>query len=252
MADTGGLLVITAHPDDEALIAGGTLAACAAHGVPTGVVCLTLGEDGPISDPALATPGSLGETRREELSAACAQLGVRFIVCLRHEDGNLKWADPNAIVGRLVRIIERRRPNAVVSFGEDGLYYHPDHVATSELTERSVRHAALRPALYRAVWPPSLMSDLVSELRRRGLPDDLWGVAPEAFGSESECTSVTIDVRRFVERKLRALQAHRTQLPSEHAFAAIPGDLAERFLGFERFVQVGGAVDWLQETLGHA
>jgi N-acetyl-1-D-myo-inositol-2-amino-2-deoxy-alpha-D-glucopyranoside deacetylase len=249
---TGGLLVVTAHPDDEVLIAGGTLAASAAAGVPTAVVCLTLGERGPISDPALATPASLGERRGEELGAACAELGVRLVVCLRHEDGNLAWSDGGAIAAELEGIIDERCPDAVVTFGEDGLYHHPDHVAAAELTARAVWRASASPALYRAVWPPTLMSELVAELERRGLPADLWGLPPVAFGCEDDHAGFTLDVRRFAARKLRALQAHRTQLAAEHAFAALPSDLAERFLGFERFVQTNRAAGWLQETFGDA
>jgi LmbE family N-acetylglucosaminyl deacetylase len=96
------------------------------------------------------------------------------------------------------------------------------------------------------------MTDLVSELDRRGLPADLWGLPPAAFGSEDDRAGFTLDVRRFVERKLRALRAHRTQLASEHAFAALPSDLADRFLGFERFAQTNRGPHWLQEAFGDA
>lgn len=252
MSRPGGLLVITAHPDDEVLIAGGTLAACAAAGWATGVVCLTRGEQGPIADPRLATRETLGATRASELNAACTELGVEFIECLANQDGNLRWSDSDAIVSELTAIIDERRPAAVVTFGEDGLYYHPDHIATCELTARAVQKAEDPPALYRSVWPRTLMRDLVSEAKRRGLPTDLWGIAPEAFGSEDDGGSFTIDVRRFADRKLRAIRAHRTQLSSEHAIAAIPSHLAERFIGFERFAQLSGNGDWLQERLGHA
>jgi LmbE family N-acetylglucosaminyl deacetylase len=70
-----GLLVVTSHPDDEVLIAGGTLALCAAAGIETAVVCLTRGEQGPISEPSLATRGELATVRTRELGAACAELG---------------------------------------------------------------------------------------------------------------------------------------------------------------------------------
>lgn len=252
MIASGGLLVITAHPDDEVLIAGGTLAACAAAGRATGVVCLTRGEQGPISDPVLATRDTLGAKRAAELNEACAQLGVAFIKCLHNEDGNLKWCDSNGIVGQLAAIVDARHPNAVVTFGEDGLYYHPDHIATYELSARAVQRAADPPALYRSVWPRTLMRDLVSDVERQALPADVWGLAPEAFGSEDDHESFTIDVRPFAHRKLRALRAHRTQLSPEHAIAAIPPDLAERYFGFERFAQISGGADWLRETLRDA
>lgn len=253
---TGGLLVIVAHPDDEVLVAGGTLAACAEMRTPTGVVCMTRGEDGPISDPALATRDELAATRVRELDAACAVLGVDWVKCYRRGDGCLRWSDRSAIVGQLTRVLDARRPSAVVTFGDDGLYCHPDHIATYEFARRAVARARTTPALYRSVWPQTLMPELVDELRARSLPNDLWELEPGDFGVEDEDRGgeVVLDVRRFAERKLRALRCHRTQLGPDHAFAVLPADLAERFLGYERFVQlpVGSppARDWLLDTLG--
>ncbi len=237
---SGGLLLVSSHPDDEVLIAGGTLAACAAAGIETAVVCLTRGEQGPISSPALATRATLPAVRDAELNAACSELGVGAVRCFRRQDGNLRWADAGAIVRQLVRILEARRPEAVISFGEDGLYFHPDHIATFQFTRRAVARMTEPAVLYRSVWPRTLMPELVQELRSRGLPDDLWTLEPEDFGGEDGDDMVVLDVRPFVARKLRALACHRTQLGPEHAFAALPADLAERFLGYERFAPVDG------------
>lgn len=252
---SGGLLVVTAHPDDEVLIAGGTLAACAEAGQPTGVVCLTRGEQGPIASHTLATPETLGRVRVAELGAACAELGVDWVKCYRREDGNLRWSDGTAIARQLEAIIRTRRPDAVITFGEDGLYHHPDHIAAYRFTCRALKRLAQPPELYRSVWPPELMTQLVSELEQRGLPSDLWDLAPEDFGSEDEDGCFSLDVRPFAERKLRALRAHRTQLSDEHALAAIEPDLVERFLGVEWFaaVEVGAAGQgWLQAVVGDA
>jgi LmbE family N-acetylglucosaminyl deacetylase len=237
---TGGLLVIGAHPDDEVLLAGGTLAACADAGLPTAVVCLTRGEHGPIADPTLATRASLGRVRVAELRAACAELGVGWVKCYRRQDGNLPWSDGAAIARQLAAVLQARRPDAVVTFGEDGLYHHPDHVATYELTVRAARRLSSPPAVYRSVWPSALMRKLAVELRRRGLPDDLWELDPEAFGTQDLDGSFAIDVRPFADRKLRALRAHRTQLSERHAFAALDSKLANRYLGTEWFAHVCG------------
>lgn len=249
----GGLLVITAHPDDEVLIAGGTLAACSAAGAPTEVVCLTRGELGPISDPALATRENLAEVREAELQAACSELGVGRVKCYRRQDGNLPWSDRARIVRQLARIIEARMPDAVISFGEDGLYYHPDHIATYEFTRRAVATVADPPALYRSVWPADLMPALVRALRERGLPGELWELDPEDFGVEDffEDVELALDVRLFASRKLRALRCHRTQLPGDHAFTVLPGELVEEFLGTERFAPVGlgGDRGWLADAV---
>jgi len=233
-----GLLVVTSHPDDEVLIAGGTLALCAAAGIETAVVCLTRGEQGPISEPSLASRAELAAVRTRELGAACAELGVRWVRCYRRQDGNLRWSDGGAIVGQLARVIEERRPESVISFGEDGLYWHPDHIATFDFTRRAIARLGGQVALYRSVWPQTMMPELVAELRARGLPDDLWELAAEDFGGETGDGTLVVDVRSVLGRKLRALRCHRTQLGPDHAFAALPDDLAERFLGFERFARV--------------
>lgn len=254
---TGGLLVVAAHPDDEVLLAGGTLAASAAAALPTTVVCLTRGELGPIADPALASRETLAAVRLAELEASCAELGVGWVKCYRRQDGHLPWADGAAIVRQLERILRVRRPSAVITFGEDGLYWHPDHIATYRFTLRAVKRVDPRPAVYRAVWPKALSRELVDELERRGLPTDLWGLGPEDFGVDDEdrVGEIVVDVRRFATRKLRALRRHRTQLDRDHALAALPEEIAERFFGLERFVPllIGSAVDgWLERSLGGA
>jgi N-acetyl-1-D-myo-inositol-2-amino-2-deoxy-alpha-D-glucopyranoside deacetylase len=233
----GDLLVVTAHPDDEVLIAGGTLAATANAGFQTGVLCLTRGELGPIASDSGATRAELGAVRAAELRAACAELGVDWVGCGHYPDGNLTWSEPDEIVAQIAEQLDRRRPSAVITFGEDGLYWHPDHIATFDYTRRALADYGHSIELYRSIWPPTLMPDLVSELSERGLPTGLWDLAPEDFGIELE-PDVSVDARPFVERKLRALRQHRTQLDPGHAFRALPLDLAERFLGVEHFAAV--------------
>jgi N-acetylglucosamine malate deacetylase 2 len=252
-APSGGLMVVVAHPDDEVLIAGGALAACAAAGVPTGVVCLTRGEQGPISDPALATRPRLPEVREAELRAACSELGISWVRCYRRQDGNLPWSHRTGIVRQLHRIIEARRPDAVITFGEDGLYYHPDHIAVYAFTVQAVAAVADPPALYRSLWPEDLMPALVRALGERGLPGDLWELEPEDFGVDDGDREgeLVLDVRSFARRKLRALRCHRTQLRRDHAFSVLPDDLVEGFLGTEWFAPVGSGGDprWLPDTV---
>lgn len=245
-----GLLVIGAHPDDEVLLAGGTLAACAAAGLDAGVVCLTRGELGPIADPTLATRETLGVVRLQELRASCAQLGASLVKCWRRPDGSLRWANRGAIVRQLATLFDARRPDAVITFGEDGIYYHPDHVATHEFVCVAIERVSDPPALYRSVWPRTVMQSFGRELRRRGLPDDLWELEPEDFGTDDLDGSFALDVRQFLPRKLAALRAHRTQLPARHALAGLDRELAERFLGTEWFAALNGAADWLGGVLG--
>jgi LmbE family N-acetylglucosaminyl deacetylase len=255
----GGLLVITAHPDDETLIAGGTLAACAARGVRSGVVCLTRGEHGPIAERALASRRTLGEVRARELAAACELLGVSFVRCYRREDGNVSASAGGPMIRQLQRVIEEFAPDAVITFGEDGLYWHPDHIATYAFVRRAVRRIATPPTLYRAIWPEELMLEMSAALRDRGLPHDIWSVPPEDFGTDELDGCFELDVKRFVAGKLAALRCHRTQIGDTHAFAVIEGELAEQFMGVERFAVVSDEPAgpprerelWLREAVGN-
>ena len=93
------------------------------------------------------------------------------------------------------------------------------------------------------------MESLARELRQRRLPSYLWDLAPEDFGTDDLDGAFAIDVRQFVPRKLAALRAHRTQVPSGHAFAALDQELGETYLGTEWFAPLNGAPDWLASVL---
>jgi N-acetyl-1-D-myo-inositol-2-amino-2-deoxy-alpha-D-glucopyranoside deacetylase len=229
---TGTIIAVVAHPDDESLIAGGTLALAARAGVGTGVVSLTRGEQGPIADPSLATRERLGEVRATELGVAAHALGVDWAICLSYADGELPWVDHEAAAEELARMIGPHAPLVLLTFGEDGLYGHPDHSAAAEITTRAVRLLDGPVELYAATWRSGLVKELAAAAAERGLPHDLWGLDAEAFGADREPT-VTIDVRPVLSEKLAALRAHRTQLGSDHLLAALPADLAERYLGDE-------------------
>jgi LmbE family N-acetylglucosaminyl deacetylase len=245
------LLVVTAHPDDESLIAGGLLAAAARRGLTTAVLCLTRGEAGEVADQAALDGRQLHEVRVLELRAACDELGVSWLRCWKRPDGSLAWDQRSRVVGQLVSVLERLRPEAVVTFGDDGLYYHPDHIATGRMTVAAVnRLAGARPRLFRAVWPVETTVRLATQMQARQLPTGLWGLDPEDFGTEAGPDEASLDVSPFVAVKLRALRCHRSQLSPGHLFQALPADLALAHLGQERFR--GRSADdnrWLQEAL---
>ena len=243
------VLAVFAHPDDESIVAGGTLAACAAAGVETLVLCATRGEQGPIADPLMASRATLGPVRERELQAACQALGARA-ECLRFSDGALDSVEAEVAIEVASRI-HRWRPRVVLSFGPDGLYGHPDHVVVYRATMAALDKLAddgVRPWAYQATWPEGRMVRLVAALAERGLTADLWGLAPEDFGAPLSSITTVVDVRAFLASKMRALRCHRTQLTPNHLFRVLPDDLAEEFLGREYFARVrplnaGG--DWL-------
>lgn len=241
------ILALVAHPDDESLIAGGTLALAARAGVETAVISLTRGELGPIADVSLASSATLGQVREEELRRAAEILGISWVRCLPLPDGELPWVEPPAVLDALAGLIGARVPEAILTFGEDGLYGHPDHTAARNFAHGLASRLG-GSEVYEAAWPTGTLVTLAAAMRDRGLPDDLWGLDPAAFGCDRDPT-VTINVRPVLPAKLAALRAHRTQLAFDHLLSAVPLDLAERHLGSEAWT--GPAGGRLPELLGH-
>jgi LmbE family N-acetylglucosaminyl deacetylase len=135
------LLAVYAHPDDEAFSVAGVFRAYSDAGVKVALVCATRGEGGEIADPALATLATLAEVRERELREACARLGVQQALCLDYFDGTLKDVDQEILTRHVVQLIRTFRPDVVITFGEDGAYGHPDHVAISTATTAAYSRA---------------------------------------------------------------------------------------------------------------
>jgi LmbE family N-acetylglucosaminyl deacetylase len=235
----GCVLAAFAHPDDESLLAGGTLAGCAAAGAGVVLVCATRGELGGSSSRRVPTPEVLGAVRERELRAAGRALGAIAVEGLGFPDGGLAWVDRSAIEAELVATLRRWRPQLVLTFGPEGLYWHPDHIAVHELVGAAldtVANEGLLPRLDYATWPEGWMSEMVAAVGSRGLPTDFFGLSPEAFGAPAASITTVRDVRPFLATKLRALRSHRSQLRACRLLQEIPEDVAEEFLGREFFV----------------
>ena len=137
------LMAVLAHPDDESLATGGILAKYAASGIETYLVMATRGERGWFG-PVAAYPGpeALGRLREAELGAAAQVLGLREVVFLDYQDGELDQADPADAIAKIVSQMRRVQPDVVVTFDSNGMYGHPDHIAISQLTTTAVMAAA--------------------------------------------------------------------------------------------------------------
>lgn len=151
------LLAIFAHPDDEIFCAGGILARWTASGGEAMVISATRGEAGQIQDGRAATRITLGDVREQELRDACTHLGVQQSICLDYRDGSLQDVDEVILARAVESHIRTFGPDVVVTFGPDGGYGHPDHVAISNATTRACRQIAETgehaPHLYYAAFP---------------------------------------------------------------------------------------------------
>ncbi len=134
-------MCVLAHPDDESLGTGGTLAKCAAEGVATYLVTATRGERGRFGD-GTAPPETVGQAREAELMAAAKELGLREVRFLDYPDAGLDKVDPAAAIEKIAGHLRRVKPHVVITFGPDGAYGHPDHIAICQLTTGAIVRAA--------------------------------------------------------------------------------------------------------------
>jgi len=248
------LLAVFAHPDDESLVSGGVLAWCAALGARVVLLCASHGEHGP--NPDLAQP--LAPRRAAELDAAARSLGIDEVILLNHEDGMLPWVDDAAIDADISAAILRVRPDVVVTFDEDGLYWHPDHIAIHDRTTAVVAAlGATAPALYYAAMPVGAMRAVHDAAlgRRTGGegPLRILGIAdPDAFGASAPAATLVLDASAFAERKLAALRCHRSQLTDDALELLTQADA--HLLGIEHYrrAPVGAPGDTFLEHLADA
>ena len=136
-------MCVLAHPDDETLGTGGSLAKYSSEGVECHVVCATRGERGRFghTEPRPA-PEVVGAAREAELQEAANLLGVKEVSFLDYMDAELDRANPAEAIAKIVAHLRRVRPHVVLSFGPDGGYGHPDHIAISQFTGAAIVKAA--------------------------------------------------------------------------------------------------------------
>jgi len=232
--DGRSLLAVFAHPDDESLAAGGLLSWCAARGARVSLLCLSRGEAGRGGDKR-----DLGAIRATELREAASVLGLAEYVLLSHPDGMLPWVEAGELERDIATAIKDWRPDVVVTFGEDGLYWHPDHVAVHEATRDAVFALGTgAPALYYVTMPPGQMQAVLAAAAPRLTASsrrDLLGIEDAAaFGAAAAPPTLVLHTGPFAARKLSALRCHRTQVaggPFDHLSAAE----AETLLGVEHY-----------------
>jgi LmbE family N-acetylglucosaminyl deacetylase len=208
--DLGTIASIWAHPDDETFLAGGVMAAAAARGQRVVCVSATAGELG-TSDPDTWPPERLGRVRRWEASAAMAVLGIADHRWLGYADGALAGLGPDDPVDRLAAILTEVRPDTTLTFGPDGMTFHPDHQTVSRWVSLAW-HRAGRPGR-------------VLHAARTDEHFSTWGPRYEAWGvfmTEERPTGVPVDQLALdvrltgpaLDQKIAALSAMHTQTAS--------------------------------------
>jgi LmbE family N-acetylglucosaminyl deacetylase len=246
-ADLEGRLVLAvfAHPDDESLACGGTLARLSDEGMRVVVMSASHGERGALTGPA--RDDQLGRARLEEMYRAANALGVAEVVVWDHPDGELRWEHVAEFNAELVTFMRRRQPAAVITFGEDGLYWHLDHVGVYERTLSAIKSLGpAAPPVYHVTMERGVMTEIVATAKASGwspTPKGFWSLNPEAFGLHAVEPTVIVDVADWVPRKMAAILAHHSQMGQGHPFEQISGAEARRLLGREYFHRANVATD---------
>lgn len=231
------VLAVFAHPDDESLACGGTLARLADAGARVVVMCATRGELGH------PTPGprdeALARQRAQELRRAMTTLRAAELILLNHPDGNLRWSAITQLTAEIALFVRRRRPDAVITFDEDGLYWHPDHIAVHERVVAAVRAlGADAPPVYTVTMVRGVMTSIVEAAALRGWQapaSGFWSLHPDAFGKFAKPSGMTVDVGPWLARKLDAIHAHVSQIGITGPLSELTPDEGARWLGREHF-----------------
>ncbi len=261
------LLLVHAHPDDETINNGITMAKYVSEGAQVTLVTCTRGEEGEVLVPALANLAStaddkLGEHRVVELKNAMAALGVsdfRFL-----GEPNKKWrdsgmmgtppnertdvfwqADLDEAANYLVKIILEIKPQVMITYDEIGGYGHPDHIKAHLVAMRAAELASKAgwsiSKIYWNTMPRSVIQNGIDKMKEVG--SDFFGAESAddlPFAKPDELVTSLVSAPEFVDKKMAAMKAHETQISVDGPFFALSNNLGLSVWGDEYYTLVQG------------
>jgi N-acetyl-1-D-myo-inositol-2-amino-2-deoxy-alpha-D-glucopyranoside deacetylase len=255
------VLFVHAHPDDESIETGATMARYAAEGAHVCLVTCTRGEEGEVipEDLRHLSGDRLGDHRVGELTNACAALGVtdhRFL------GGEGRWrdsgmmgvpsndhprcfwrADVDEAAGELLRIIREVRPQVIVTYDANGYYGHPDHIQAHRVAWRAFEHAADRPwgasRFYATAVPLSVLKAEAGP-GYEGPFERVTSVEEYGFGVPDDQVTTQVDGSAYLEAKLAAMRAHATQLIVDGPYFALSNGVGQPVLATEYYTRLAG------------
>ena len=261
------LLLVHAHPDDETINNGVTMAKYAASGAQVTLVTCTRGEEGEVLVTELANLASdkddkLGEHREVELKDAMAQLGIsdfRFLGApnkkwrdsgmmgtTQNERGDVFWqADLDEASYELVKIILEIKPQVLITYDEFGGYGHPDHIKAHRVAMRATELAAEQgwqiSKIYWNTMPRSVIQMGIEKMKEVG--SDFFGAESAddlPFAKPDELVTTVVNAPEYVPQKLEAMKAHATQISVDGPFFALSNNLGLSVWGDEYYTLVKG------------
>ena len=246
------LVVFHAHPDDEAIATGGTMAQAARDGHRVILVVATRGEHGEVADGYLSPGEALWERRVQETHAAAEVLGVHRVAFLGYVDSGMAgtpendapgcfWqADVEEAARRLADILEEEQADVLTVYDEWGVYGHPDHVQVHRVGVRAGELAGT-PRVYMGTIDQDRIRRLFKAAQEFGEFDAPGDLDPDdmKLGVPGERITTRIDVSEFVDLKRRAMAAHASQISEDSFFLKLPPEAFAMSFGLEEYILVG-------------
>jgi N-acetyl-1-D-myo-inositol-2-amino-2-deoxy-alpha-D-glucopyranoside deacetylase len=258
------MLLVHAHPDDETINNGSTMALYAALGAEVTLVTCTRGEEGEVLVPELAhlaaqATDSLGDHRVEELAVAMKALGIsdhRFLGegAIKYRDSGMMGTEPNnrpdvfwnadfdEATDHLVRVIDEVKPHVLITYDEFGGYGHPDHIQAHRVAMSAAEKSAWNiQKIYWNVMPKSVIQEGIDSMKKIG--SDFFGAESAddlPFAKDDSFVHAMVDGNAYVEQKMDAMRAHATQIEVDGPFFALSNNLGLQVWGHEYYTLVKG------------
>lgn len=250
------IVFLHAHPDDESISTGGSIARAVAEGHRVVLVVATNGDHGEVPE-GLPEGRTLVDVRREETEKSCAVLGVHRLEWLGYADSGMTgWeqnshenafmaADLEEARDRLLAVVDGEKADVLVGYDWHGGYGHPDHIMVHKVVHAV---AAVRPdvRLLEATMNRDRVRERMNAARDAGLisEEDAWDVDGPAddgnpFGSLESEISIMVDVREFALRKRESVQCHASQVTDSSFFLRMPVEGFVESFGWEWFIEPG-------------
>ena len=257
-----------AHPDDESIATGGTMAKLVAEGHRVVLVVATRGEHGEVADGFLSPGEELWQRRERETEASGRALGIARGEFLGYVDSGMIgtpeneapesfWqADIDEAAERLAEILREERADVLTVYDDNGNYGHPDHIQVHRVGVRAAELAGVE-RVYESTIDQDYFRDLMKRAAELGMPDlpdaDPGGDAAEAtefeMGKPGALITTRVDVRDFLDVKRRSMQAHESQIAETSFFLAMPPEAFEATWGTEWYIRRGAPEGTVEDSL---
>jgi LmbE family N-acetylglucosaminyl deacetylase len=246
------LVCFHAHPDDESIATGGTMASAAAAGHRVVLVLATRGEHGEVDDGFLDEGETLAERRERETMASADVLGVAAVEFLGYTDSGMIGTPENDLPGsfwsadveeaaeRLAAILRAEDAEVLTVYDSNGNYGHPDHIQVHRVGVRAAELAGT-PRVYEATVNRDEMRRGMAEMIEQGLvpPEDAPDFEEFELGVSADVLTTRIDVSAWLDRKRASMRAHASQIGEQSFFLSMPDEAFAGAFGVEWYIRTG-------------